>query len=144
MSRPDRGARRVYLDTSAYLCLLLNEPQAQRISNETTRAEVLSSVLLLLETRRNLVRFAREGSLSPEHYQICADRIDRDAGVFILRDLTLDLCQSTLVPAVMTPRSLDLAHLRTAWWFHAETPIDRFLTLDTTQAQAARELGLPV
>ena len=29
-------------------------------------------------------------------------------------------------------------------WFHADAPIDRLVTLDTAQAQAARELGLPV
>lgn len=40
--------------------------------------------------------------------------------------------------------SLDLAHLRTALWFHAEGAIDRFVTLDESQAGAARELGLPV
>jgi hypothetical protein len=62
----------------------------------------------------------------------------------VLRDLTLDLCASNVLPAVSTPRSLDLAHLRTALWFHAAEPIDRFVTLDASQAQAARELGLPL
>jgi hypothetical protein len=49
-----------------------------------------------------------------------------------------------MMPAVATPRSLDLAHLRTALWFHAVEPIDRFLTMDESQAEAAKELGLPV
>ncbi len=43
-----------------------------------------------------------------------------------------------------TPRSLDLAHLRTALWFHRDTRLTRFATLDTAQEQAAKELGLPV
>lgn len=47
------------------------------------------------------------------------------------------------MPAVATPRSLDLTHIRTALWFHAQQPIDRFLTIDQAQAAAARELGLP-
>jgi hypothetical protein len=64
--------------------------------------------------------------------------------LLVLRDLTLDLCTSTLLPAVATPRTLDLAHLRTALWFHAAEPIGRFVTLDGAQAEAARELGLPV
>jgi hypothetical protein len=72
------------------------------------------------------------------------DRVERDVELFVLRDLTLDLCASNLVPAVATPRSLDLAHLRTALWFHAADGLDRFVTLDDAQAQAARELGLPV
>jgi prevent-host-death family protein len=60
------------------------------------------------------------------------------------RYLTLDLCDSNVLPAVTTPRSLDLAHLRTALWCAATEPIDRFVTMDDTQQQAARELGLPV
>jgi hypothetical protein len=105
---------------------------------------LLSSVILILEARRNLIRLAREGALKPELYKICIERVEQDTSLFVLRDLTLDLCQSHLVPAVTTPRSLDLAHLRSAVWFHAGEPIDRFVTLDNSQEQAARELGLPV
>jgi hypothetical protein len=75
---------------------------------------LLSSVLLVLETRRNLVRLAREGALTPAQYKTCRDRVDEDQQLFVLRDLTLDLCESNLLPAIATPRSLDLAHLRTA------------------------------
>ena len=39
--------------------------------------------------------------------------------------------------------SLDITHLRTAAWFHAQAPLSALVTLDTAQAQAARELGLP-
>jgi hypothetical protein len=136
--------RRLYLDTSAYLCVLLAEDGADRLSNETAGAELLSSVLLVLEAKRNLIRLAREGVLPPDHYQACMDRVERDTECFVLRDLTLDLCTSTMLPAVATPRSLDLAHLRTALWFHATEPIERFVTLDRAQAEAARELGVPV
>jgi predicted nucleic acid-binding protein len=136
--------RRLYLDTSAYLCILLAEQGSDDLSEETEDAELLSSVLLVLEARRNLIRLAREGTLKPESYKACIERIDEDTSAFVLRDLTLDLCQSNLLPAVTTPRSLDLAHLRSALWFHASEPIDRFVTLDDAQQQAARELGLPV
>jgi hypothetical protein len=139
-----RRRRRVYLDTSAYLCVLLAEDGAEQLSRETAGAELLSSVLLVLEARRNLVRLAREGSLKPEQYKTCMDRVEEDAELFVLRDLTLDLCASHLMPAVATPRSLDLAHLRTAVWFHAAEPITRFMTMDAPLAEAARELGLPV
>ncbi len=105
---------------------------------------MLSSVLLVLEAQRNLVRLARTGGLKPADYRVCLARLDQDAHALVLRDLTLDLCQSMRLPAVATPRSLDLAHLRTALWFHAEQPIDRFLTMDGVQREAARELGLPV
>lgn len=136
--------RRLYLDTSAYLCVLLNEEGADRLSAESAGAELLSSVLLVLEARRNLIRLAREGTLIPDHYNACMDRVSRDTALFVLRDLTLDLCASNLLPPVVTPRSVDLAHLRTALWFHAVERIDRFVTIDGAQEAAARELGLPV
>ena len=136
--------RRLYLDTSAYLCILLAEHGWERLSKETDGAELLSSVILVLETRRNLIRLAREGALNPEQYKTCIERVEQDTSLFVLRDLTVDLCQSNLMPAVTTPRSLDLAHLRSALWFHAGEPIDRFVTMDGSQEQAARELGLPV
>ncbi len=138
------GQRRLYVDTSAYLCMLLAEDGAARLSAETAGAELLSSVLLVLEARRNLVRLARDGMLTPAQYKICLDRVDEDQQLFVLRDLTLDLCESNLLPALATPRSLDLAHLRTALWFHAEARIARFVTMDSAQEQAAKELGLPV
>lgn len=136
--------RRLYLDTSAYLCILLGEEGWEALSEQTDGAELLSSVLLVLEARRNLIRLARDGSLTPEHYKTCMDRVDEDSTVLVLRDLTLDLCASNILPAITTPRSLDLAHLRTALWFHSPDRIDRFVTLDATQEQAAKELGLPV
>lgn len=136
--------RRLYLDTSAYLCLLLGEEGSDALAKETAGAQLLSSVLLLLEARRNLVRLARDGILKPKDYEICLDRLEEDTGALALRDLTLDLCHSNVVPAVLTPRSLDLAHLRTALWFHHAEAIHRFVTMDEGQAAAAKELGLPI
>jgi hypothetical protein len=136
--------RRLYIDTSAYLCMLLAEEGADRLSAETAGAELLSSVLLVLETKRNLVRLARDGAISPAQYKACLDRVEEDRQLLILRDLTLELCDSNLLPAITTPRSLDLAHLRTALWFHADARLARFVTLDSSQQQAAKELGLPV
>jgi hypothetical protein len=138
---PER--RRLYVDTSAYLCMLLAEDGADRLSAETAGAELLSSVLLVLETRRNLIRLARDGTLTPAQYKTCLDRMEEDQQLFVLRDLTLDLCESNLLPAIATPRSLDLAHLRTALWFHREARVSRFVTLDSSQEEA-KELGLPV
>ena len=135
---------RVYLDTSAYLYLLLDEEGAAEVRHAIDDAEVLSSVLLMLEARRNLVRLARERTLVPEHYNAAMARVTADRDRFVLRDLTPDLCDAHPLPAVATPRSLDLVHLRTARWFHALAPVDRFVTMDTAQRDAARELGLPV
>ena len=136
--------RRIYLDTSAYLCILLAEDEWKVLSDEIAEAELLSSVLLALEAKRNLVRLAREETLSGPEFQACLDRVDLDLELFVLHDLTLELCQSNLMPVLATPRSLDLAHLRTALSFHQDEPIDLFMTTDDAQKRAARELGLPV
>jgi hypothetical protein len=139
----ERVRRRLYLDTSAYLCILLGEEESDRLAEETDGAELVSSVLLVLEARRTLIRLARDGTLKPDQYKRCMERIDEDTAAFALRDLTLDLCASNLMPAVSTPRSLDLAHLRTALWFNATDRLHRFVTMDATQRQAASDLGLP-
>lgn len=135
--------RRVYLDTSSYVLLLIDEESGVDLRGELAGADVLSSVLLLIETRRTLVRLARERTISADHYQAAAERVAMDRAGFVLRDLTADLCDAHPLPAIATPKSLDLVHLRTALWFHREQPIDRFLTRDAAQRDAARELGLP-
>ena len=46
--------------------------------------------------------------MTPEQYKTCMDRVAEDTSVLALRDLTLDLCESNILPAIATPRSLDL------------------------------------
>jgi len=135
---------RYYVDTSAYLCLLLGEVGWQRLAGELDGENLLSSALLALEAERTLVHLSRAGQLTPADLQNAIDRLARDLDHFALRDLTLDLCRWRAMPIVSTPRSLDLAHLRTALWFHQRQPLTRFVSLDIPQNQAARELGLPV
>lgn len=137
-------AARYYLDSSAYLALLLGERGSAEIEREIAKGEICSSVLLVIESVRNLVRLSREGKLSPDDCQACLARIDRDLDTLSLRDLTLDLSRGLEMPVVSTPRTLDLVHLRTARWFHLQAPLTRFVTLDEGQAKGAREFGLPV
>jgi hypothetical protein len=136
-------ARRFYVDSSAYLCVLLRQPGWRALADELNGQALLSSTLMILEVRRNLVRYAREGAVAPEHLQEALDQLVEDRASFHFRDLTIELCDDATMPVVTTPRSLDLAHLRTALWFHAQAPLTRFVTLDAPQALAARELGLP-
>ncbi len=138
------AAGRFYVDTSAYLCLLLGETGWQRLAAELDGAHLLSSVLLALEAERTLVHLSRAGRLTPAELQNALDRLGRDLDHFALRDLTVDLCRWRVLPIVSTPRSLDLAHLRTALWFHQRQALTRFVSLDAPQNQSARELGLPV
>jgi hypothetical protein len=138
------AAGRFYVDTSAYLCVLLGEAGWEPVARTLEGGHLLSSVLLALEAERTLVQLSRTGRLSPADLQDALARVEQDLAQFTLRDLTLDLCRSRVMPIVSTPRSLDLAHLRSALWFHEREALARFVSLDAVQVQAARELGLPV
>jgi len=134
---------RVYLDSSAYLAMLLGEEAGAEIERRVESAEVLSSVLLVLEAIRTLVRLSREGRMSEAFYDEAMGRLRQDLEGMRLRNLTLDLCQGLSFPAITLPKSSDLAHLRTAVSYHVESPLSAFLSLDKAQLRAAYELGLP-
>ncbi|MBL9078671.1 MAG: type II toxin-antitoxin system VapC family toxin [Planctomycetes bacterium] len=136
--------RRVYLDTSAYLASLINEARAGAVRKAVDRAAVFSSVLLVAETKRTLVRLSREGSLSMPSYVRLMQQVDDDSSTFALAPTTLELCASHVMPTITTPRTLDLIHLRTALWFHEQHELTAFLSLDANQNRAAADLGLPV
>jgi hypothetical protein len=133
-----------YLDTSAYLAILLGERPAKGLVKALGKRHLCTSVLLLIEAERNLIRLSREQHLTPEGYRTCIERMKEDRERFALKDLTPDLCLVPLFPAVLTPRSSDLVHLRTAAWFKTAGKLEAFLTLDGKQRDAAAELGLPL
>ena len=135
---------REYADTSAYLCALLGEAGSPEFVRALAGARILSSVVLALEVERTLLRLSREGRISASQGQDLRERFREDLRQFGLRDVSLDLCMNSVIPAITTPRSLDLLHLRTAVEFHQEEPLDLFLTNDEQQRVSARELGLPV
>ncbi len=135
---------RLYVDSSSYLAVLLRAGPSRALVAEMRGAYVLSSVVMVLEVQRNLVRLVREKVITAEQYLQMRETLQRDMQAMRLRDVTSDLCLPTTMPAASLPRSLDLLHLRTALWFHAEAPLTRFVSLDRAQNQAARELGLPV
>ena len=135
---------RFYVDSSAWLAGMLAQRGGAAVIAEVRGAELLSSVLFVAEVDRNLVRLAREGHLKAAGLRRARERFEADLAMFTLADLTLDLARDRAMPAITTPRTLDLVHLRTALRFHTERPLTRFVTLDQTQADAARELGLPV
>ena len=76
---------RFYLDTSAYLCVLLNEEGADQLISEIGGAEILSSVLLVLEANRNLIRLARMGEITAPDLMHCLQRIEQDRDMLQLR-----------------------------------------------------------
>lgn len=135
---------RSYIDTSVYLGLLLDPNSLQNMEKIVDHSLFISSALLFIEAERNLIRLAREKKLKEIHYKKAIKQIKEDSELFILRDLSIDLCLTGNYPALTTPRSLDLIHLRTALWFHQQENLDYFLTLDKKLALSAEELNLPI
>lgn len=134
----------IYLDTSAYLNVLLKEPGHQEINKKLKSNALCSSTLLLIEAERSLVRLSRQGDLSLKNYESSMSHLRQDVEIFLLRDLTEDLCLKPQFPAVRLPRSNDLVHLRTALWFQNHYDLRTFVSCDEKQIKAAEEMGLPV
>lgn len=134
---------RVYLDTSAYLDVLLGELTTPKILRAVSKKILCSSVLLLIEAERNLVRLSRERILSAADYEAASKQLKKDRELFLFRELTADLCLTGAFPPVQIPRSSDLVHLRTARWFQENGGLELFVTSDTRQKAAAGDFGLP-
>lgn len=135
---------RYYLDSSVYLGILLGEPAARHAAKTISHKTLCSSTLLLIESERNLVRMSREKILTAENFSRAIEQIKKDKEVFLLKEVTMDLCLTGEFPPVRIPRSNDLTHLRTALWFQRNGGLGGFLTFDQTQEEVAQELGLPV
>jgi hypothetical protein len=134
---------RVYLDTSAYLAVLLGEKQAAGVKKSITGRAPCSSTLLLAEAERNLVHLVRFEKLSAADFELAFAQLTVDKEALVLRDLTPDLCLTRHFPLVRTPKSADMVHLRTALWFMSNGGLESFISLDENQLYAAREMGLP-
>jgi hypothetical protein len=134
---------RVYLDTSAYLAVLLGEKQAAAVSKSITGAMPCSSTLLLAEAERNLVHLVRLEKLSERDFESAFAQLSADKDALVLRDLTPELCLTRQFPLIRTPKSADMVHLRTAHWFMQNGGLDNFISLDENQMRVAREIGLP-
>lgn len=139
-----KGKAHIYLDTSAYLCILLGEEGNAKLLKKIAKKQLCSSSLLVLEAERNLIRMSRENMLNSSAYFAGKKALLVDIEKMLLKDFSLDLCLLNTFPAIKTPRTLDLAHLRTALWFREQRGCNEFLTLDRHQAECAQELGFNV
>lgn len=125
----------IYVDTSAFLKSVLDEPQSaamQSFLEDAGRPGLVSSRLLAVEARRGTLR-ARPARLP---------RVDVTlAGVTLL-----DVSDAVIENAGRLPdpllRTLDAIHLATALLIRAD--VDVLLTYDDRMASAARSHGIEV
>lgn len=134
--------KRIYLDTSAYLAILLNQKEEKKILKLIHNQILCSSSILLIEAERNIIRLSRENEITPKEFSLARNKLLEDTASFILRDVTPDLALTGEFPPILMPRSSDLIHLRTALWFYKNGGLAGFVSLDWKQKEAAKELGL--
>ena len=135
---------RLYLDTSAYLAVVLDERDGRWVQQVTVDFRLCSSTLLVLEAQRAFLRLAREGHITADDFAKLNQRLSNDVDGIEFRTLTLDVCLSQEFPPVSIPRSLDLVHLRSALWFAQHGGLRAFVSLDADQRRAAGEFKLAI
>jgi predicted nucleic acid-binding protein len=133
----------IYVDTSFYLGILLKEPEALKINKSIGKASFCSSVFLISESQRNLIRLIREKKISLEDGDLAMVRLREDQRRIVLKELSLELCLGAF-PSVRIPRSSDLLHLRTASWFQSTGKLAYFVSMDSHQLASAEDLGIPI
>jgi predicted nucleic acid-binding protein len=137
----------IYLDSSCFLKLLIDEPDSEAVDRAVAREPVVVvSVLVQLEASVQLRARRLGGLLGERRYRSYLDRIESLREVDPFRFVTLPgtvfdvaLRQQTSSPRVHV-RSLDRLHVAAM----EELGLRRLMTSDVAQARAAEALGFDV
>ena len=128
------SGRAAYLDTSAFLKLVVEEPESSPLQRHLARfPERVSATLLRAEAVRALRRSDHTESVGPARRLMSTMRLVR------LDETLLDRA-GELEPLIL--RTLDSVHLAAALTVGAD--LGTFLTYDQRLAGAAEAAGLPV
>jgi uncharacterized protein len=125
----------IYLDTSAFVKLIQGEretPALQQFLTERPGTTLVSSALLMVETRRAILRTA-PGQLA--RADLLLTRIDQV-------DITRAVLEAASRLPDPSPRSLDAIHLATA--LQLDRDLEALVTYNSRLAAAAGRQGLPV
>lgn len=125
----------IYLDTSALVKLIWREPETDALDTflaKWPRTPLVSSALLLVETRRAVLRVDRSGLQR-------ADLLLTRVGKVGITNAVLEAASRIPDPHL---RSLDAIHLATALLLRDD--LDALITYDQRLVAAATGEGLPV
>lgn len=129
---------RAYLDASAILKLILEEPESADLARFASPRTLVSTELAQTESARAVLR-RREGSRAPE-----ADALRARAALVLagVRLVSVDRPTLALAGALTDPHlgTLDAVHVATALRLRAS--LRAFVTYDRRQALAAAGFGL--
>ena len=134
----------VYLETSAVIRWLLEEPGSPRIARCIAEAaEPLCSALTLLETQRTLTRAERERPSHVRQIRRLLGQFREASAEWDLLEITPDIRIRAGVPFPVGPvRTLDAIHLATALRFATAFPALPVLSFDERILANLSPLGL--
>lgn len=106
----------LYLESSAVLSWLLDEPQAEQVRHTVDRAEtVLTATLTPVESNRALVRLEAQGLMTQGDRRRLRGLLTRECARWALVELTESISTRAGEPFPVEPvRSLDAVHIATA------------------------------
>lgn len=126
-----------YLDSSALVKLILDEPESAALSSFLADADLVSCDLVLAELPRAIRRSAADDPMVPLAILLAQATEVLDGLALFPIDRELLVAAGALGEPAL--RALDAIHVVAA---AAVSPIDAFVTYDVRQAAAARLAGL--
>ena len=134
----------LYLESSAVLSWLLDEPQAEWVRHAVDRSEtVLTATLTLVESNRALVRVESEGLITQADRRRLRGLLTRESARWAMVGLTESISTRAGEPFPVEPvRSLDAVHIATALEMQELYPDLEVLSLDQRILDNLVPLGL--
>ena len=137
----------IYLDSSCFLKLLIDEPDSEAVDRAVAREPVVVvSVLVQLEAFVQLRARRLGGLLSERRYRSYLDRIESLREIDPFRFVTLP--GTVFNVALRQQKSSARSHVRSLDRLHVaameELDLRRLMTTDVAQARAAEALGFEV
>lgn len=143
---PSRPRALTYVETSALLTWLLDEPRREEVAALLdTAGDVVTSSLTFLEAQRALVRLAHQG-MDPGDVELLAAKLDGLREEWLVMPLDDELLSLAARRFPVEPvRSLDALHLASVCWVKDLHSLQvRFVALDKRVRVNALALGLDV
>lgn len=135
----------LYAESSAVLCWLLGDKDADRVRPAILSAEItVASELTLVECERVLIRNVALGQLSETEAAGLLAQLTETAGGWQVIPIDAEILERVRHPFPAEPvRTLDAIHLASALVARRAMPELAMLSLDERIRRCGRQLGLP-
>lgn len=134
----------IYLDTSVFLKLFLNEKGSDKARKLVKENSLLCSAIIASECFSALSRRKQNREMDDKTFDQLVNRVKKDLPYIELVKLTDEVLRKTEDVVLRSPaRTLDAIHIASALLFRDLTGIElSFVTSDKKQEEAAKRAGL--